>query len=425
MAIDSINLSSLPTRLRAYVEEIIDTTDADPVMVVMSVLSMASAFVKKTCYIPESGNGSVEGGYFQKLYPNLWVVCISPSGSFKTTALNKGFKLAYEHDLSSKNLNTQQQGNNGNILLPNRVTTEALIQDLSEGSGGAIVCSELGEWLEMLEKTYNQGLKPLLTDLYDVPKRYRYRTKGAGSIDLYEPFITICGMSTFEWIKKNVTKDDVTSGFFARFLLFSPPHTNKIPPALPTNKQNLSGGMDTEIRSILKNIQGPKAYYLSPESQDEFIQYHDALYKRINSYNESAKSFLNPYLKRWSPYVLKIAMLMQLFIDETKSEVSLEALRGAVSIVDYAVRSTTWLFENELGESDIQRKQRKVLEFLQKKGGYIIRRKLLQAKLLDGGFKELDYVLENLEQMGKIRTDNRQSLSEMGIYLQEEEEWNR
>jgi len=66
-----------------------------------------------------------------------------------------------------------------------------------------------------------------------------------------------------------------------------------------------------------------------------------------------------------------------------------------------------------------------VLEFLQKKGGYIIRRKLLQAKLLDGGFKELDYVLENLEQMGKIRTDNRQSLSEMGIYLQEEEEWNR
>ena len=109
MAIDSINLSSLPTRLRAYVEEIIDTTDADPVMVVMSVLSMASAFVKKTCYIPESGNGSVEGGYFQKLYPNLWVVCISPSGSFKTTALNKGFKLAYEHDLSSKNLNTQQQ----------------------------------------------------------------------------------------------------------------------------------------------------------------------------------------------------------------------------------------------------------------------------------------------------------------------------
>ena len=76
----------------------VKTTDADPVIILSSILCMISAHVKLKIYIPESNAASNDNGYFQRLYPNLWVLSISKSGTFKSTALNKGFKLAHIHD---------------------------------------------------------------------------------------------------------------------------------------------------------------------------------------------------------------------------------------------------------------------------------------------------------------------------------------
>jgi hypothetical protein len=47
--------------------------------------------MKKRYFIPE-------GNYFQKLYPNLWMLTIAPSGNFKTTALKKGGRLALKKE---------------------------------------------------------------------------------------------------------------------------------------------------------------------------------------------------------------------------------------------------------------------------------------------------------------------------------------
>ena len=74
-------------------------------------------------------------------------------------------------------------------------------------------------------------------------------------------------------------------------------------------------------------------------------------------------------------------------------------------MVDYAIKSTIYLFKNELGESDQQRKQRKILEYIANRGGKVKRSQLIASRVLDGGAGEYDYVLQSLGDAGQIEVD--------------------
>src|SRR5207253_8510538 len=84
----TFKLSYLPPILHNYVQALCQTTNAHPIMITSAVLSTVAAFLQKRAYIEE-------GEYFQRLYPNLWMLNISKSGQFKSTALNKGARLAW------------------------------------------------------------------------------------------------------------------------------------------------------------------------------------------------------------------------------------------------------------------------------------------------------------------------------------------
>jgi hypothetical protein len=412
--------SCLPKSLATYINSICTVTEADPIMVTTSVLCMISAFMKRSCFIPEFDPLKKSPVYFQNLYPNVWFLNISRSGTFKSTALNKGFKLAYDKDEETevliKNATLQQQIQalqESITLLPTRITIEAFIEHLSDGYGGALVCSEYGTWLESLEKNYNLGLKPLFTELYDVPRIYTYKTKGSGELKVKEPFITICGASTTEWVRRNVGPEDVSSGFFARFLIFYPPQNDSIPSALPKAKGPIDPAVEKKVKDILEQLPRKISYELTPESEEAFRAFHEGLYSSFKEeLSERGREMLEPYIKRWSPYALKIGILLQPFVDSSSCTIGLTALQGAIKIVEYAMQSTKWLFQNELGESDFQRKCRRVLEYIAKRGGEVGRQSLISSKILESGVKEYDQVLESLEQAGRIEIQGRAKRSQ-------------
>ena len=371
-----------------------------------------------------------EGDYFQELYPNIWMITTCKSGFFKTTGLNKGSKIAqdFEADISEEILDLHEQRmkidpnkkeeikkNDNKIaeleiqspILPNRSTAEGLIDLLARGQAGTIFLSETGEWLETMEKTYNSGLKALFTDLYDVPRQRTYRTRTGGTLIINRPFISICGVSTLTWVKENINPEDVSSGFFARFLLFYPPQEFVVPPALPAKGKIQDSSVEEEIKQILQDVKPDTVMELSDESEKAFIRVHESLYHNLEQMSEKNQEILGPYVKRWSPYILKIAMLNQLIIEPGSTVISLEALRGAITIIEYAMKSTTYLFENDLGESENQRKCRIVLEFIAKRNGQATRQAILSSKTLGGGAKDYDYILETLEESGKVLIEKK------------------
>ena len=84
---DCFSIEALPEILKDYIASICESTNAHPIMITAAVLAAISSFLKKSAYVE---------GYFQTLYPNLWMLNITKSGQFKSTSLNKGAGLAWE-----------------------------------------------------------------------------------------------------------------------------------------------------------------------------------------------------------------------------------------------------------------------------------------------------------------------------------------
>jgi hypothetical protein len=429
---EKFNTEHLPPIIGKYITEHSKSTNSDPIILASSVYGMLSGMIGKRIFM-ENGN------YFQRLYSNLWMLSASSSGSFKTTGLNKGARIAYKFESYIRDkieIRADELGQLENDskratvlkkeildleaeipVLPNRTTTEGLIDTLKNGQAGTIFLSEFGDWLRAMEQSYNSGLKPFFTDIYDVPESRTQRTRTLGSVNLKFPFVSICAVSTLNWIKNNISvKDDIETGFFARFLIFYPPQNDQIPPSLPPIITDNTREIEVEIEDILNHIQETN-FKLSAKSSLYFNHIHNEMYKKIYAIGDSTRDLLAPYLKRWSPYILKLAMINQCFIEPGTNKISMEALFGAKSLVEYAINSTIYLFQNDLGESEHQGKCRKVIEYLARKGGSVNRMTLLGSKQLTGGVKEYDYIIENLIEAGKISAKNETGKKKFEEYI--------
>ena len=427
-----LSMESFPAVLRTYIESICETTEAHQIMVIMSVICSISAMIGKKIYMPR-------GEYFQNLFANIWSLCITKSGGFKTTALNKGSEIALEDDrkiLQIMDDIRSREDPNFDILqddtkfkdevkkeilieslkrpmLPTRITTEFLIKHLAQGHQGMILSSEIGEWLGNMQKQHNVDLKQIFTYFYDVDiAPYEHRTKHCGNYIVRQPFVTINGVSTIDWVQNQVKADDVFSGFFARMLLFAPPFENKIPHARPKKKEMSAEGIKAkkEIAKTLEHL-GEIEFSFSEETAAQFDTIHEALYQmvRVSKYDERCQKFLEPYLKRWSPYILKLAMIFRVIEDPLSNNLSISSIKAATEIIRVAIKSTAKLFKKELGESEDQRKQRKVYEWVVKrsaKDGKAPYYKLPQSKLLDGGSDEYEKVIQTLIDSRKIQCTN-------------------
>ena len=421
-AITKFSMNRLPYPLQKYAHEIGKTTDAHPIMIISSILGMMSSYIGKSVYID----------HFGRLYPNLWIVCISNSGSFKTTALNKGAAIAfrrqseiYDRIDSIYNMSPNERRAHGylddysiqdainrerlnDIVLPTKCTSEALIKHLGAGNAGTIYASEFGAWLQNLTKKYNGDFKGILTDLYDVPLIYRNLTKTQGDDILREPFISIVGVTTPNWFLENFKMEDIEGGFGARIVFYEMPENNKRPSVFPKTDSYSLNNAHSEFESYLKSAldfmgNEPKEFKFTEESKLKFEEQFHAIYDLAESYKDN---ILMPFQKRWIPTLLKISMLMQLLFEPDSNEISEDALIAAFTLVIPAVLSTASLLQGEINAHPADKQANKVFDWIVKKFLEaqipITKRKILNARLINGSIKEYDAVLEMLVQQGKL-----------------------
>lgn len=412
-------ISTLPIPLREYIAALCKTTNAHPIMLTSSVLTMVSATLGTKVFMPN-------GTYYQDLYLNLWILCIAKSGQYKTTALNKGSRIANDRqskvfkDIKEIKMQCEASGDKPsdvvlkksleNVILPTKLTAEAFLEHLGQGHYGAIYASEFGGWLQNLDKTHNNDFKAILTEFYDVPCFYRYKTKTQGDCIIERPYISICGVSTMPWIRSNLKPSDVPSGFFARFLLFVPPYQEGTCSAFPVPVEKAYVEAEDRFKEymdiISQNVGESRPMYPTDEARVLIQKYHDDILALPKQHGDKAEEILQPYIKRWSPTLIKLSMLMQLFIDPETDQVGDIAVMSAMSILTIAMKSTAMLFEGELGESSHQRKCRIMLELISRKtqeaGRSVLRQEILQSNKFDGGSEEYDYVLKTLIEEGKV-----------------------
>jgi len=427
----------LPAVMAEFVNGVTQVTEAAPITITMALLGECSALLKHRVCLPR-------GQYFSRLYPNIWALSVSPSGFFKSTAMNYGtgpasekasqiadrirqanLRLLFTDDLPKdevKQLKAEVKREvadleYGNPLLPQKVTTEALLEVLASGGGGLLVAQEFAEFLEALQVTHNVGQKALFTNLYDVPEHYRYRTKNSGDYLLHHPFISIVGVSTLDWLRSNVTLSDVGSGFFARFLLFAPEQKRTVPPALPRIMDAMPHEKpQAEILQALEAVADGTDYRLAPRARDLFEHVHRGLYSAMDKQPERTQELLSPYLKRWSPYVLKMAMIFQAVNDPHSREINESAIQSGHAVVEQAIQSTVMLFETELGLDAFTADASRVLEYIAKRDGTVAHATLVSSRLLPGGTKAYEEIITYLFDSGQLVLSKNSSVKAERTY---------
>lgn len=418
------NLDDLPPILRDHVIELCSSNGAHKLAVLGSLLVSASAAIGRR-FIIEKADQEVEG-YFNRLYTNIWMMFLAPSGEFKSTALNLGARYVQDHrdaihrqtlPLKQELAYTLKKAEQlellrqireyeiQNIMFPDRSTPEALLQFLGQGRAGAIFHTEFGGFVQELSKPNNIGLMALLTKIYDADKIIEDATKTQGCNYIQRPFLSIYGVSTLSQIQDNLTEKDVQGGFFARFNMYKLPEQKEMPKMLPSKTCALVNTYN-DFCARLISINGDRRYRFTRDGADYFKSIATDIWNLKKSFAKESRETLNPFVNRWPASILKISMIMQLFYDPTKLYLTVEAIKAAYSVIQPAIKSTLSLFGNELGVSEFELQCNKVFAYICE---ITTQRKQVTSRMIQQFChlkpKPTEEILEKLIGSGKIKKE--------------------
>ena len=149
-------------------------------------------------------------------YPNIYVLLVSLPGVGKSTALNKAVDLMTELHQREGTLN----------IIPSQVTEAKFIELLGEARtfdfGGKLIYQSSGfywasEASNSLKNVYGDFLA-CLTDFYDCPRFWEKATKKDDKITLRNVSLNLLAGSTFDYLGKLVTDENIMGGFASRLI---------------------------------------------------------------------------------------------------------------------------------------------------------------------------------------------------------------
>jgi len=287
------------------------------------------------------------------VYPNLYVLLLAPSSSFrKTTVLNLSKRVASATGMSAS--------------LSCDGSPEGFIEDLKDHPHGTLYLSEMASLLVAFEREYSSALKPLLTDLYDCPDEYRRRLRRE-EVNVLKPCLSIFGASVLDWILDRMRGEQFTGGFLARFVMVAAnrkERTEGFPPPLDIVEQNrlvarLKEAVDCTNRSTVST-----AWATIPDSlKDEFRLWA----KRFERHDRSP--ILSAFVTRLQVTALKLALIEEVTANGSMI-ISADSFARAREAIEQAVRQIVTLEQEELsyGSDRDGRDQRKVLHVVKAKG---------------------------------------------------------
>jgi len=198
----------------------------------VGITMIASAMGRK-CYFDK--------GYY-RLYPNLFTILVAGSARCrKSTAIGIGV------DLLSSVPTTRVVGG--------KITPERFISEIAPSEGHSapnilVYSSELSVFLT--KQQYGEPLIHILTDLYDCPTQWSYKTKNKGEVTLNDLFLCIIAATTPDGISRGIPPSALEEGFASRVLLIYKADTDRrnALPKLSAEELALKQELSVELANI-------------------------------------------------------------------------------------------------------------------------------------------------------------------------------
>ena len=362
-----IDFKKLSPFLGNIVQDLMKINNYPPSMVLSTVLASMSGLIGARAKITNGVNLSV--------FPVVWSMIVAPSSvSAKSTLFRFSKKCIfddmqnelfdkYEDDLAKykeevkryQSLAKEDKMRESEpdrpfpklLIFANDGTPEAKIMSLSRNQNGGVVYFD--EMKAELERSNNDPrYKALKTSIFDGELYHKELVKDGGTFILRNPVLSEVGLITEQWLLESVQKNDIASGFMARYLFsyntradFKPLQINKF--MLDCDSYSTVGRFVIDMLGI--DRKEPLLFSLSESAQKYYIKWFNNFSKTafaIETDEEITASY------RLSTYVLKFALIIYIFnsawqkIDLVNSgmlEVSEDCIKSAIYLME--------LFQNE------------------------------------------------------------------------------
>lgn len=200
-----------PNFLESF-EEYANDKFCPPQFLTWSALSIIAGALERKVWLPWSDTYS--------FYPNIYAIMVSKPGTGKSVSLDKALQLLIEVNRKTQSLN----------IMPNQVT-EAKFLELM-GSGRSFMDKSSGRDLTIFQNAgyyfaseASMDLRDIfgsfiacLTGFYDCPTLWKKATKGSGELTLKNVCMNLLAASTFDYLGKLVSDENIQGGFASRLL---------------------------------------------------------------------------------------------------------------------------------------------------------------------------------------------------------------
>lgn len=223
-----------------------------------------------------------------KLYPNLCVAIIAPSGKCrKTSACQIAVNMLHAV---------------GCNVLADKLTPEVLVEALKDKNPatGLIYAPELAAFLG--KQKYQEGMVPLLTRLMDCPDNWKSATIMRGDAELRNIALTFLGASTLDWVQTEIPRSAFGGGFISRILFVVQEDTPRSFPLPPPMDEQKKKGLLERLR-LMTQVRGQVT--MTDDCRTWYIEW----YKRNQRKSHENKQF-SGYYERKPDHAIRLAMLL-------------------------------------------------------------------------------------------------------------------
>jgi len=246
-------------------------------------------------------NAYLDRGYF-KLYPNMFIVLLAESEECaKSTAIKIGVNMV----LRDENME------NCPMIFAQKATPQALVETLVDETGTPdanmvieknaevyVSASELAVFLGKKEK--NSELLTILTDLYDCPDKWAYKTRFKGWEQVVNVCLNLVAGTTPKWLRDTIPRDAIAGGFVSRLIFIYVNHTDRefAHPEYTDVEEGLRIKLIHDL-SLIRRIKGP--FEWGPGAKDWYTDWYAVNAAKLKKAPEL-------YVRRKKDLVLKLAM---------------------------------------------------------------------------------------------------------------------
>lgn len=281
--------------------------------------------------------------------PNLWVLLLGNSSSYKSTGLASMRRLL--HEAVPGTLASQEYSH------------EALIEDIAVNPHRVFVYDEAESFFKMLAQKYNAPMRSAMMSLYNnIPIERKIKGKdGKGethSID--HSYVSWGGASTPFQIAAhmNGSTTDLLSGLFPRFIMvpyFGPESSIEDPP--PDNKEKRAA-LVSKLRQLA--VLGEREYVYTPSA----LEVKHKWLARFNKRAQDAETLLAAfYRKMRDEHIHKLSILSA--FERGSTDMDDNDVSNAISLLWPVEKQWQALLER-LTEKEWDRETNRVIEFLKK-----------------------------------------------------------